>query len=351
MSTANAPSLSPSFSVIAERFRRAGQIDRAVALCREGLAVYPNHLSARVTLGCALMDQGQDAEAHRELQRVLKRAPDNLAAIRGLAELHARGLDGMDAQEAHDDAERHDREMQLALTAQETPAIAVAAEAFEAPTADTPVESLMPLQSAHSCERVDSLAAVDPMPADMATEILEAPTSSASLDAAFFQTPAQTFGLFESIDPVEPAPAEMAAESLNVPVPGAPRATVLQFENAHTFERTASLDPAAGIEDIDPVVELDVVTPMLFETPELLSFDPIEPMPFEIEDVIDQADESFDGRGVFDAAPPSMPAIEDEPRERLPVPSQAARPIDVLDEWLTRIRARRSELLSEYAAG
>jgi tetratricopeptide (TPR) repeat protein len=81
---------SPGFGPIAERFRRAGELDRAVALCREGLAKFPNHLSGRVTLGWALLDLGRYDEARVELERVLKRAPDNLAAIRGLAELHDR---------------------------------------------------------------------------------------------------------------------------------------------------------------------------------------------------------------------------------------------------------------------
>ena len=80
------------FGVIAERFRRAGQAERAVALCREGLEKFPDHLSARVTLGWSLLDLGEFQEAFGELQSVLRRAPDNLAAIRGLAELHERGI-------------------------------------------------------------------------------------------------------------------------------------------------------------------------------------------------------------------------------------------------------------------
>jgi Tetratricopeptide repeat len=80
----------PAFAGIAERFRRAGELDRAVDLCRDGLKRFPRHLSARVTLGWALLDLGRYDEARAELEKVLKRAPDNLAAIRGLAELHER---------------------------------------------------------------------------------------------------------------------------------------------------------------------------------------------------------------------------------------------------------------------
>jgi len=80
----------PAFGAIAERFRRAGDLDRAVALCQEGLAKFPDHLSARVTLGWSLLDLGRYEEAREALEGALKRAPDNLAAIRGLAELHDR---------------------------------------------------------------------------------------------------------------------------------------------------------------------------------------------------------------------------------------------------------------------
>ena len=79
-----------AFGAIAERFRRAGALERAVELCREGLQKFPDHISARVTLGWSLLDLGKYDDARVELEQVLRRAPDNLAAIRGLAELHDR---------------------------------------------------------------------------------------------------------------------------------------------------------------------------------------------------------------------------------------------------------------------
>lgn len=98
----------PAFGGIAERFRRAGDLDRAVALCRDGLKRFPEQLSAKVTLGWALLDKGQYDDARAELEHVLRKAPDNLAAIRGLAELHDRtegavaALDEKHWQPSHD---------------------------------------------------------------------------------------------------------------------------------------------------------------------------------------------------------------------------------------------------------
>ncbi len=59
-------------------------------MCRAGLAQHPGYLSARVTLGRALVDLNELDAAQKELELVLKSAAENLAAIRGLAEIHHR---------------------------------------------------------------------------------------------------------------------------------------------------------------------------------------------------------------------------------------------------------------------
>ena len=79
-----------AFAQLAEELRRAGQFDESVETCRAGLAVHPGYLSARVTLGRALIELNQLEEAQRELEHVLRNAPENLAAIRGLGEIHHR---------------------------------------------------------------------------------------------------------------------------------------------------------------------------------------------------------------------------------------------------------------------
>ena len=82
---------SPAFAHVAERFRKAGDLQRAVSLCRDGLRRFPDHVSGRVTLGLALVDLGHHADARKALKHALKLAPDNLAAIRGMAHLHDHG--------------------------------------------------------------------------------------------------------------------------------------------------------------------------------------------------------------------------------------------------------------------
>ena len=77
-----------AFAQLAEEYRRGGDYEQAIAICREGLARHPGYLSAQVTLGRALIELGQFDEARKELEAVLRVAPDNLAAIRALAGIH-----------------------------------------------------------------------------------------------------------------------------------------------------------------------------------------------------------------------------------------------------------------------
>ena len=79
-----------AFAQLAEECRRAGQFQEAVDACQAGLAIHPGYLSARVTLGRALIELDQLDEGQLELELVLSTAPQNLAAIRGLAEIHHR---------------------------------------------------------------------------------------------------------------------------------------------------------------------------------------------------------------------------------------------------------------------
>ena len=79
-----------AFAQLAEEYRRAGQCEESVQVCQAGLAIHPGYLSARVTLGRALLELGQLDQARLELERVLKSAPENLAALRGLAEIYHR---------------------------------------------------------------------------------------------------------------------------------------------------------------------------------------------------------------------------------------------------------------------
>lgn len=104
-----------AFAQLAEEYRRAGSYEDAIATCRAGLAIHPGYLSARVTLGRALLEMKELDAAQTELAHVLKSAPENLAAIRGVAEIHHRRGDLAPALEFYKAAlalARHDPDLE-----------------------------------------------------------------------------------------------------------------------------------------------------------------------------------------------------------------------------------------------
>jgi len=86
-----------AFAQLAEEYRRNGNHVEAVKVCRDGLERHPGYLSAQVTLGRALVELKNFDEARIQLEAVLKVAPDNLAAIRALADIHQQTGDVVEA--------------------------------------------------------------------------------------------------------------------------------------------------------------------------------------------------------------------------------------------------------------
>ena len=79
-----------AFAQLAEELRRAGALQESIDVCRAGLARHPSYLSARVTLGRALVELSEFEAAADELTTVLHSAPENLAAMKALGEIYLR---------------------------------------------------------------------------------------------------------------------------------------------------------------------------------------------------------------------------------------------------------------------
>lgn len=73
---------SQAFAALAEAYRRAGRVDEAVALCRQGLERYPGYSTARFILAKALLDREDVAGARSEVERFLAGEPDHEPALR-----------------------------------------------------------------------------------------------------------------------------------------------------------------------------------------------------------------------------------------------------------------------------
>src|SRR5271154_3309130 len=74
------------FAPLAEAYRKAGFIDEAIEIAREGLQIHPGFIGGRVALARALFDKHHYENVIEELNHIIKDVPDNLVAQRLLAE-------------------------------------------------------------------------------------------------------------------------------------------------------------------------------------------------------------------------------------------------------------------------
>ncbi|MDR0787624.1 MAG: tetratricopeptide repeat protein [Gemmatimonadota bacterium] len=81
------------FVPLANAYRRAGAVDRAITVLDEGIAAHPDYVSARVMLGRCLADQERVDAAEDAFRQVLSADPRNLVAVRSLGELAVRAGD------------------------------------------------------------------------------------------------------------------------------------------------------------------------------------------------------------------------------------------------------------------
>lgn len=132
-----------AFAQLAEALRRDGQVQDAIDTCRAGLSFHPDYLSARVTLGRALIEAGDLDTAEVELTHVLSAAPENLAAVKGLADIHQRRGEPREARDLYRRALElapHDADIELAVSRLGTD-VEPSARPFEAGTGGSPGEA------------------------------------------------------------------------------------------------------------------------------------------------------------------------------------------------------------------
>lgn len=174
-----------AFAHLAEELRRVGAYDEAVGVCRAGLARHPGYLSARVTLGRTLIELGQLDDAAAELETVIATAPDNLAAIRGLAEIFQRRGALPEALAYYKRAlelARHDPDLEEAVD-RIAQAVQPAPPAPEPATAER-VEALFDFDRLLEQLDVHHDAPVPPAPAAAAVPPDPGPPAEAAADAA-----------------------------------------------------------------------------------------------------------------------------------------------------------------------
>src|SRR5687768_8341313 len=79
-----------TFAPLAEAYRKAGDPDRALLLLEAGLAQHPNYIPAHIVRGRCHLDAQADGPAELSFLRVTELDPENVIALKSLAEISER---------------------------------------------------------------------------------------------------------------------------------------------------------------------------------------------------------------------------------------------------------------------
>ncbi len=79
-----------NFAPLADAYRKAGLIDNAIELCQAGLQVHADYVSGHIVHGRCLVDKKDDTGAEAVFRRVLDLDPENILALKVLAEVAER---------------------------------------------------------------------------------------------------------------------------------------------------------------------------------------------------------------------------------------------------------------------
>ena len=81
------------FAPLANEYRKAGDLEQAIQLCRAYLPQQPGHMSGHIVFGQALFESGQFDESKGVFETALGLDPENLIALRHLGDIALQGGD------------------------------------------------------------------------------------------------------------------------------------------------------------------------------------------------------------------------------------------------------------------
>jgi DNA-binding SARP family transcriptional activator len=84
------------FARLANEYRKSGDLDVAIEICRAHVPLQPTYISGYIVLGQALFERGQPDEARSTFETALSLDPENLIALRQLGDI-ARASGDIDA--------------------------------------------------------------------------------------------------------------------------------------------------------------------------------------------------------------------------------------------------------------
>src|SRR6185295_11301586 len=75
------------FAPLANEYRKAGDLEQAIAICREYLPQQPGHMSGHIVFGQALFEAKKLDEAKTTFETALTLDPENLIALKHLGDI------------------------------------------------------------------------------------------------------------------------------------------------------------------------------------------------------------------------------------------------------------------------
>jgi tetratricopeptide (TPR) repeat protein len=313
------------FAPLANEYRKAGDIEQAISICKEYLPQQPGHMSGHIVYGQALYEARQYEEARTVFETALALDPENLIALRHLGDIAlivgdiegARGWYGRVLE-----ADPRNEEIQAQLTSLEsvgpaaaptpmsTPAIAAAATL----ASSAPSEPATPLPEAAVVPALE-LGAIEPM------EPAHPPSSSAPTVVV----PAMPMPTIERTVEIAATPHSAPVQSLStaptaeitldqVPVPAVPDlekageapGADLPVEKAAGFEPTANA--TSGTEPVGETAGVETTSAPASDAPPIESF-------------------TLDGLETTSMAPPSPAEVSPPQTDVAPSPAAETLPV------------------------
>ncbi|MEO7502785.1 MAG: tetratricopeptide repeat protein, partial [Gemmatimonadaceae bacterium] len=131
------------FAPLANEYRKAGDPEQAIAICRAHLAQQPGHMSGHVVYGQALYDAGRMDEAAVVFQQALALDPENIIVLRHLGDIARQRGDVAEARSWYSralDGDPHDAEIAAYLAELTEPLTTAPQEQPEAEAQPQPEE-------------------------------------------------------------------------------------------------------------------------------------------------------------------------------------------------------------------
>lgn len=253
------------FAPLANEYRKAGFLDRALLLCQKHVPEQPENMNGLVVFGQTLFESGNTAEAQEPFERALKLDPENLIALRHLGDIARLGGDVPTAKQWYERVLELDRRNDEVLDLLQEMGVADAPEEAPAARPSTTAGGLVSVASSVSVSGVGDLGMIDlgepaAPPAKPSTPVKTVVINAQALADRDRREAEGSASVTKPVPAVAAVPSPPATPAVAAPAAAAPsakpakRASLLDidFDFSETGEPTAK--PAAPVVPAAPVM-------------------------------------------------------------------------------------------------